>query len=342
LFGFEVKGQMRYPYLKIPLDQNLRFFKKLFEASTDKWLGDPVDAKGTANALSQLSPVSTSSLPPTINAALGYYNNIDFWRAENIVDKPLNYQFPKWATGKKYGGSEEERTGQSPIAEVAGTATGLSPERLRFVMRSLIGNSMWGSLVGGAYDKMFSNIPQAQRQLHLAETLAKTPGFSRFIGITNPRAATEGIETDAEQHSIAKRMMEDTGLDARVNGYLYDKSYTKKDVIDYIRSQKDIAVEKRMLEDLEFSTTTKDLPHKGFWLSLRRMPVDARAEAFVGYLNQALPGEKAEIRKEMGRVMMIGKKPDEEPTGGGVFTKDFWMEVGKLQRAGVKYPGLRD
>lgn len=344
-FGFkDTKGQMRYPYIKIPLDQNLRFFKKLFEASTDKWLGEPIDAKGTANALSQLSPVSTSSLPPTVNAALGYYNNIDFWRAENIVDKPLNYQFPKWATGKKYGGSEEERTsGQTPaIAGAAGTATGLSPDRLRFVMRSLIGNSMWGSLVGGAYDKMFSDVPQSQKQLHLAEVLAKTPGFSRFIGITNPRAATEKIETDAQQHSIAKRMVEDTGLDARVNGYLYDNIYTRKDVIDFIRSQKDITVEKRMLDDLEFSTAAKDLPHKGFWLSLRRMPVDARAEAFVGYLNQALPGEKAEIRKEMGRVNMIGKKPDKPPTGGGVFTDEFWMEVGKLKRAGVKYPGLQD
>jgi hypothetical protein len=351
-FAFkDAKGQTRYPYLKIPLDQNLRFFKKFFEASTDKWLGEPVDAAGTVNALTQLSPVGTSSMPPTMNAAVGYWNNIDFWRNEAIwrqTDKPITYQFPKWMTGKDVGGSEEERIpGQTPaIAGAVGTVTGLSPERLRFVMRSLIGNSMWGGLVGGAYEKAFSNIPPSQRQQHLAETLARTPGISRFFGITNPNAPTQQIETDAEQHSIAKKWMEDSQLDLRINGYLYDGNYSEQDVTSFIEKQTDPAVVKRMMNDLEFSITHKDLPHRGFWLGLKRLSTDARAEAFLEVYRAATTDERQVMQEEMGQVMAAGKKPGKKTgkanEGGGVFTPQFWQEVGKLQEKEVKYKGLFD
>jgi hypothetical protein len=98
---------------------------------------------------------------------------------------------------------------------------------------------------------------------------------------------------------------------------------------------------KRMEEDLKFAQEAKGIDHIGYWLTLRRLPVDARAAQFVETVSQASLEEKKEIRNEAGRIMMIGKKPNEPPTGGGVLTDEFWLEVAKLQRAGVKYPGLR-
>jgi hypothetical protein len=345
-FAFkDEKGQTRYPYIKIPLDQNLRFFKKFFEASVDMTLGEPVDAKGTANALGQLTPVGTSSLPPTVAAALGYVSNIDFWRMENIWKKgeARSLQLPKWLTKAEVGGQEEERIpGQTPaIAGQVGTATGLSPERLRYVMRTLIGNSMWANLVGAGYEKAFSSVPPAQRQQALAEWLARTPGVSRFFGITSPYSTFEESAKQKEEMSTGKRLIQNGGLDLRIEGYLYKGNFTKQEVLDYIKSWKDPEVMKRMEEDLKFAQEAKGIDHIGYWLTLRRLPVDARAAQFVETVSQASLEEKKEIRNEAGRIMMIGKKPNEPPTGGGVLTDEFWLEVAKLQRAGVKYPGLR-
>jgi len=63
-FGFEdEKGQIRYPYLKIPLDPGQRFFKTLFEGSTDKWLGNEVDVNRVVDSLKEQSPVGVTELP---------------------------------------------------------------------------------------------------------------------------------------------------------------------------------------------------------------------------------------------------------------------------------------
>jgi len=98
-FGFEdEKGQMRYPYLKVPLDPSSRFFKKFFEAATDKWLGEEIDIEGTINALEQVSPVGISSLPPSLNGLIGYVTNKNFWLNEDIwqrTDKPCFWTTPK-------------------------------------------------------------------------------------------------------------------------------------------------------------------------------------------------------------------------------------------------------
>jgi hypothetical protein len=99
-FSFQdEKGQTRYIYLKLlPLDPGQKFFKKFFEASTDKWLGNPVDVDGTVNALTQLSPIGVSSLPPTVSGALGYLYNKNFWSSDDIwknTDQPLGWPASK-------------------------------------------------------------------------------------------------------------------------------------------------------------------------------------------------------------------------------------------------------
>jgi hypothetical protein len=110
--GFvDEKGQMRYIYFKIPIDPGQKFFKSLFEAGTDKWLGNEVDTEAIANTFTQISPVGISSLPPTMSGTLGYMVNKDFWKGEDIwkkTEQPSSWQLPKMLTGEQIGGSEEE------------------------------------------------------------------------------------------------------------------------------------------------------------------------------------------------------------------------------------------
>jgi len=76
-FSFtDEKGQIHYPYFKIPLDPGQKFFKTFFEAATDKMMGNPVDVDAVVNSLTQLSPVGVSSLPPTVGGVLEYLSEI--------------------------------------------------------------------------------------------------------------------------------------------------------------------------------------------------------------------------------------------------------------------------
>jgi len=316
--GFDdEKGQRRYPYIKIPLDPGQKFFKMFFEASYDKATGQPVDAEGVANSLSQISPVAISSLPPTVSGTLGYMYNKDFWKNDDIwkkTDKPLG-----WPESK-----EEYIPGQTPQALIdIGSVTGLSPERLKYTLSELVtGGSMWSWLVGQGYDAAFHGLPQNKKEMHLAEVLSKTPIAKRFIGITNPYTQYASSIEQAREESMLKRWVENRGLDQRVESFLYEGG-KRSDVTDYIRAtSKDQATEDRLKDRFIFQEKIKELPNRSFWLSLKGTPdTDARAKLYVQRLESATPEEKEQLRKEEAIVY----------NAGGVISDEFKEAVMKIR-----------
>ena len=317
-FGFEDEnGQTRYPYLKIPLDPGQRFFKKFFEASTDKWLGNEVDVEGTINALENISPAGVSSLPPTASGALGYAFNKDFWLNEDIwkkTDKPFS-----WPQSK-----EEYIPGRTPQAYIdLGAKTGLSPERTKYAVEELVtGGTLWSYLLGQGYDVAFGDLPKSNKEMHLAEVLAKTPVVKRFFGITNPYSEFGQKIDQAKEDSDLKRWIQNRGLDARVEGYLVHKNVKRDEVIDYIRkTSPDKDTYDRLRDRFDFQVKTKDLTHKSFWLRLRGLSTEARAKVYVDRLTTSTDSEKDELRNEFSIVRRAG----------GIDTPEFRKEVMRLR-----------
>jgi hypothetical protein len=316
-FGFEdEKGQMRYPYIKIPIDPGQKFFKKFFEAATDKWLGNEVDVDGTVNALEQFSPVGVSSLPPTIGGALGYVTNKDFWSNEDIwrkTDKPFGYPESR----------EEYIPGQTPQAFIDfGAATGLSPERTKYLVEELTTNgTLWSYLLDQGYDAAFGDMPKSKKEQHLAMTLSKIPVIKRFFGVTNPYTKYGTSMDESKEQSDIQRWIQTRGLDARVEGYLYDDTVSRKEVVDYMASFKDKKVYDRLKERFTFQEKTKDLPNRTFWLRLRGLTTEARAKVYVERLNKSNEEERQQLNKEMATVIQAG----------GVMSSEFREEVGKLR-----------
>jgi hypothetical protein len=314
-FGFEdEKGQIRYPYFKIPLDPGQKFFKKFLEATTDKWLGEEIDVDGTVNALGQVSPVGISSLPPTLSGALGYMMNKDFWKNEDIwkqTDKTFSY--PQ---------SKEEYTSKTSSAyKDIGAVTGLSPERTKYVVNELVANSMWGDLVGGAYEKAFGDMPKVQKERHLAEVLSKTTGLRRFIGLTNPYSQYQGKASEIEQENTLKVFTENRNLDMRVEGFI-DKSVSYKEVMDFIYSHNDKSVRDRMKEEFKFAQAAKGLPNLSFWMRMKGLPtVEARAEFYLYRFNKLDKAGKAQLFNEERQVSRMG----------GILTPEFKKELNKLR-----------
>ncbi|MFA5154302.1 MAG: hypothetical protein WC554_17265 [Clostridia bacterium] len=321
-FGFDdEKGQRRYPYLKIPLDPGQKFFKTFIEGATDKMLGNEVDIKGITNSLAQISPVSISSLPPTVGAVMSYYQNKDSWNNEEIwrkTDKPLS-----WPNSK-----EEYIPGQTPNAMVdIGQLTGLSPERLKYALSELFtGGTIWGWLVGQGYDAAFHGLDKEKKEQHLAQVLAKTPMIKRFFGITNPYSQFQQPLAKAQEEAMIKRWQENRGLDQVAQAYLFDNVGTRADVQDYIRQYRDSDTRDRLKERFLFQSDTRDLPNRSFWLSLKSITdTEARARVYTDRLEKANAKEYGELMEEKRIVQRAG----------GIFSDEFNREVSKI-RAGVE------
>jgi len=315
-FSFiDSRGQRRYIYIKIPLDPSQKFFKTFFEAATDKWLGNEVDVDRVVDSLKQMSPVSVTDLPPTVSGVIGYVTNKDFWLNEDIwrrTERPFG-----WPKSK-----EEYIPGETPQVYIdIGKVTGLSPERTRYAVEELVtSGTVWSYLLGEGYEKAFGDLPDSDKQEHIAEVLARMPVIKRFIGITNPYSQFGAKIEKAEEKEELERWIQNRGLELRVEGYLFDGNYSRKDVVDYIKQFKDKDVRERLLDRFKFMERTKDLQNRSFWLSLKGLSPEARARVYVDRLKSASEDERKQLREELKTVILAG----------GVVTPDFRREVSRL------------
>lgn len=315
-FGFEDEnGDMRYPFIKVPLDPGQKFFKVFFEAATNKYVGKDFDAGRVAKSLASLSPVGTSTLPPTIAATFGYTHNKDFWRAKEVWDK----------TNKTlHDPSKEIIPGETPQAFIdLGEATGLSPERAKYAAGEIIpSSSMWAAIVGMGYDKVFGDQPKSYKQQHLAQVLAKLPVINRFFGITNPYSKSAKVIEEAEGKSVLKKFVENSGIDTLVKGNLYEKNVSEEEIYNYINKFDDKDTRNRLMGRYKWEVAIKDLPEKSFWRRLNGLSPDARAEVFVDRLNKSSDAKKEKLWNEYAIVAKAG----------GVISKEFRNEVMKIMK----------
>ena len=310
------KGEERFIYYKIPLDPSQKFFKVFFEEASNKWLGYDVDHGRVAKSLAAQSPVSVSQLPPTISGALGYVTNKDFWSNEDIwrgTPKPLDWPDSRHETIPLRTPS---------VYEDIGKVTGMSPERTKYAVEELVtGNSMWVYLMNQGYEKTLGDIPQSMKQQHWAEAYSKYPISNRFIGITNPYKKYGKTISEAEQKVMLKNHVENSGLDALVEGYLYHDTAKQKDVFDYLRKFKDPDTYDRLLQRYQDEQAIKHLANKTFWRKLKGLPIEAKAMVYQREFDKAGPEEKAKLRRELGQVL----------DAGGFVGGDFFEEIGKYK-----------
>ena len=317
-FGFEdEKGQMRYPYWKVPLDPSQKFFKTFFEAAYDKTMGYEVDVDRVTNNLLEQSPVGVSSLPPTVSGTLGYIQNRDFWLNEDIwrkTEKPFD-----WPRSK-----EEFIPGRTPEFYVdVGEITGLSPERTRYTVEELTtSGTLWSYLLGKGYDELFADVPEEKREQHIAMVLSEIPIAKRFVGVTNPysKYATE-IEKEADVISM-EHWKQRRELDRLTEGYLFEKSVERVDVFKYIRSFREPRVRDRLQDRFDFQYAVRSLPERSFWLRLQHLDPEIRARRYYAREQAASPEEREQLAKERS---IIG-------SAGGFFSDTFWDELNKLRR----------
>lgn len=309
------EGQWHGVYMKIPLDQGLRFFKLAAEAGIDKTMGKEIDVAGVIKSLAEFSPVDDISrvLPPTAAAMLGYYTNKDFWRNEDIWkgSKPL-----------PFGQSQAEvRPGRTPQAmQDIGQLTGASPERLNYALSQwATRGNIYTYAAGKLYNKLV-DVPDEMANQPFIMTMAQYPIAKRFIGVTHSYTKhVKGIEK-IENKALFDKLIPDTKFDQLVNGHLFAKTVKREEITKFIVSQKDRNERKRYKELYRFALKTKDLPERSFWNKLRRLPIKPRAKVYKERWSAADATTRQQIISEMGIVRRAG----------GVLTADFKRELRKL------------
>jgi len=300
-FGFvDSEGQMRYPYIKIPLDPGQKFFKTFFEGATAKMMGREVDVNQIVDSLKEQSPVGVTELPPSISAGLGYVTNKDFWLNEDIWTKTKEpFTFPNSKEEFIPGKTEQ-------IYQDIGQATGLSPERTQYAIEELVTNgTVWSYLLGEGYEA-FRGLDKRQKEQHLAMALDQMPVVKRFFGVTNPYSKHSGKIDDKAEAFELERWIQNREMDRRVDGYLYENSFTVKEIEEYAKSHKDKDTYDRLMDRFKFEVGIKDLPEKSFWRRIKQEPTRVRAEMFVERLTNANEEEAKQLWEEYGIVNQAG------------------------------------
>jgi hypothetical protein len=322
------KNRTRHRFIKIPIDQNLVFFKTLFEASTDKVMGKDVDANYVMNILSNSSPTGMSSIAPTFQALWGYALNKNFWTQDDIFKgKTVPYSGPPILRKNEIPGSEVEYDQTTPkLYKDLGGVTGGSPDRLEYAIGSIISNDNYFSHLGlGAYEQAFGNLSDDQRQTLIEDMITKAVGVDKYVGITNPDKMLMKDAVEIENKETAIKQQRRVELDRRINDYLNGITKDRSEIGKYIATIKDPNVQDAMNTDVQFSIDTKDLPHRSWWLKIRRMSDEGRAEAYVERMKKASPEEVDRINQESNR---FGDGPGQIK---GIFTPGFIDKVYELQ-----------
>lgn len=308
------QGNKRYYVGKIAKDQSQRVFTAMFEGLAAKAIGEDVNEDMIVQTITDLTPVGpTDFLPPTVEAALGYAANKDFWRNEDI-----------WKS--RYAGEvepEEEYTTYTPAFFVqAGEVTGMSPERLKFALSQVFTHrNIYTDMGGYIWKQTMDNMPEDDQERTSEEMMLKAPGIRKFFARTDPYYAQEKEVTEAKVKASTERLKQNRELDSLSQQYI-NKSIKAPDLINFINKQEPTD-RRRLLNRHKRRMKLKDLPNRRWWLDVAEMDPESRAIEFYRVYKDSSKKEKQEMRFNAQKV-------------DGMTSERFRSKVISLMREGKK------
>jgi len=266
-------GNIKHYYFAIPKDQGQRVMASTFEAIAARKIEGKIPTEQLIDAIKDFAPIiPTEFVPPTIDAIFGHIANYDFWLRQDI-----------WK-GDEVIPEEEYFPNTHPFFVDAGKITGMSPKRLEFSLSQYFtrGN-IYTHLVGGGYKLLTDGMSDVEKEETQKEFLAKAP-FSKKIFKVTPKDIKREEINEARIEEKTRQFKQKRELDVLVSD-VFDGSGDPQRVSDFINAQPE--VDKKRLQDRALnSTKLKNIPNRGFWLNLRGLPPEVRAQQFWIFLNQ--------------------------------------------------------
>ncbi len=296
-FAYKDKdGNTRHLYFKIAKDQGQRVIATMFENLMAKSLGEEIDVDQVVESIQAAIPIiPSSSLPPILDAMLGYTANKDFWRNEDI-----------WK-GPDIMSAEEYTRYTHPAFVALGGSTGLSPERTQHALEQFFtSGNIYTALTGYTWHQVFDQMPEGDRQKVTEELMLEKPFIRKVIESTYPLAAQredlkrQKIESDTARH------MQNREFDT-LSQRFYDGE-AQRDEIHTFLSTLDPPDRKRLMARHARRGQLQDVSNRGWWIDLSRLNPEARATAYWTEWLASDEATRKELDKQMQRVPGIMSK----------------------------------
>jgi len=305
---YDADGQKRFVYLKFPKDQGQQFFATASEFLARKMMGDEVPEPGQiVESLKEMSPADMSSLPPTLSAMIAYFLNVDTWSGN-----------PIWR-GADVKSSEEYREDTPAYAVKVGQLTGMSPEKFNAALGEVFTNgNAYTYLMGYISNKLMSDMPEDNRQEHMAMWLSHAPIAKRFIGVTSSYTKHREMVDDVSEDVATERWKATRSFDVKLKAYYDYGNMEKKDLTNYLKSFKDPAVVDRLVDRWKFFKQVRGLEERSLWLRMHAKNPEERARIFHNIWSDADEEQKEVIKREIAQVP-------------GIITDEFKRYYGQLR-----------
>lgn len=296
-------GTKEYHYISIAKDQGQRIFSAIGETIGTRLAGGAgLDSKKQIGmAASDLIPVDLQRImPPTLSATLGYLNNQDFWKQEDI-----------WK-GRKVS-PELEAYAQTPefLKQVASFGTNfgvhLSPSRMEYVSKTVLPENPYTTIMGLMSD--VSKDPESSS--HIADYVSKMPGVRKVIRQTYPDATDyEALDKKAEKMGI-----DPTGMTKRA----YKDAVAKAELKANDQKQTaDLDIAKLISENGADSHAVRsylsdmDVKEQKRLAKKYDIPIAFPKENDNGKISTGIPDFKRQIRREIGMPTRRSQRRKEE------------------------------
>jgi hypothetical protein len=329
-FATQVNGQTCYPYFKIPVAQSLRFFKVVFEDAAALAIGHKQKDTQLLDSLKRSSPAEVSLIPPFMAAREAYLHNYDVNSGKDIMPKEGLFSWPNSAVEIKHWDPPPQ------ALQDLGKFTGLSPERMRRAGGDIVtSNSMWFNLAGKGYEFAFGDANQKYKNMTIFQILADIPLSDRFFGMTIPISKYSKEISEEKEKSNLKTWIQNLGLDTEVDKYLSDVNYGRGNITSYIHTFRDVKVQDRLYDRMQFAMEMRKLDDERWWANLRGLPAEARAELYWKRKSESNDEELGKMRREESQVLSI----ESSKLKGSMFnilTNDFYDELSRVRRGITK------
>jgi len=317
-------GNKRHYIIRLAKDQGQRAITAVFENFARMLTGEEVDIENVVEAAKQIIPIMpTESLPPLLDAILGYASNYDFWRDEKV-----------WKGYHDIKPEEEYNDYTNPAFVIAGKALKASPERLKFALTqyTTYGN-LYTYLVGEGITSIIRQIQGKDNQEKvMGEIIDGIPDVRRFLKVTAAKSAEkvrEAFELRKEENTQRFKLNKRIEEAARIYYTTPGDELPSKQVAKARKMRAEILKglpereKNRLMSRFKRYGKLVGIPDKAWWLALGDVSPEARATLFWLRLQE----EKAKGNTD--KIHELHKYKNIVP---GFNSKPFRVHLNKLKR----------
>ena len=306
------------------MDPNQAFMYKVIAGLTQKYLYDmgmiktPPDYHKLVGNLKKMGPVGVSA-PPALQGGFDYLYNEEWWSGDTMYKENEGKIFP-WPDSKVEGMNDPN---VSQLAKTLGNITGLSPKRLEGAAKNVFPvNNEFVYMFGKAYEGVFADVPDDLKKDHWMITLARTPLFSKVIGISRPGYTMGEFGEQLTEADDINDVVRDGNFEAQAKQYAWYGVGTRDNIIQMIKDEarKDLEVVDPWINKLVFLEGTANLKHRSTWLRAFGYDPDVKGQWVIKVFDSATDKERNELIDELGTVMSI--------RGSGFDSDAFYLAVG--------------